>query len=63
MNISKPHFEQYQCVTLQWNGEQFDTQIVRRIYDPDKDEWSYEVRGLKGLYSANVIDFKPEEAK
>ena len=63
MNIPEPHFEQYQLVTLNWNGEQYTTQIVKRIYDPDKDGWMYEVQGIKGLYCADVIDFKTEKKK
>ncbi len=61
MNIPEPHFDQYQLVILHWNGQQHPTQIVKRIYDPDKDEWMYEMRGVKGLYSADVIDFKTEK--
>ena len=37
MNIPEPHFDQYQLVTLNWNGEQHTTKIVKRIYDPDKN--------------------------
>ncbi len=61
MHIPEPHFDQYQLVILHWNGQQHHSQIVKRIYDPDKDEWMYEVQGIKGLYSADVIDFKTEK--
>jgi hypothetical protein len=34
---------------------------VKRIYNPDDEEWSYGAQGLKGLYSASVIDFRKTE--
>lgn len=61
MNIPESHFDKYQLVVLNWNGQQHLTQTVKRIYDPDKDEWMYEVQGIKGLYSASAIDFRMEE--
>lgn len=63
MNVPEPRFEQYQSVILHWNGQQHSTQIVKRIYDPDKDEWSYGLKGINGLYYADVIDFKVEKEK
>lgn len=61
MNIPEPHFDQYELVVLHWNGQQYPTQIVKRIYDPDKDEWMYGVQGVKGLYSADTIALKMEK--
>lgn len=61
MNIPEPDFDQYQLVILHGNGQQHVTQIVKRIYDPDIDEWMYGVQGVEGLYSADAIDFKTEK--
>ena len=61
MEIPDPDFDQYELVIVHWEGQQHVTQVVKRIYDPDKNEWQYGVQGLRGLYSADVIDFKKED--
>jgi len=58
MNIPEPRFEQYQLVTLHWNDKEYATKVIKRLYDLDEGVWMYELQGLKGLYSADSIDFR-----
>lgn len=55
MPYPNPEFELYELVDLDWNGKQHKTQIVKRLYDPDLNQWSYEVRGLKQLVNSSVL--------
>lgn len=55
MKIPKPQFELHELVTLHWNEKQHTTQIVKRLFDPDAEQWSFEVRGLKQLVDASVL--------
>lgn len=43
MKIQKPKFELYQLVTLHWNGHNYPTKIIKRYYDPDLEQWFYQV--------------------
>ncbi|MCX5934381.1 MAG: hypothetical protein NTU99_06270 [Pseudanabaena sp. LacPavin_0818_WC45_MAG_42_6] len=43
MKGRKPKFEQYQSVTLHWNGHDYPTTIIQRLFDPDREQWFYRV--------------------
>ena len=43
MNIQKPKFDLNQLVTLHWNEHDFKTTITKRLFDPDLEQWFYQV--------------------
>lgn len=43
MNIPNPKFDLYESVTLHWNESDFSTKITKRLYDPDLEQWFYQV--------------------
>lgn len=58
--IGEPEFELNQLVIVQLDGAQHVTEILRRCYDIDQVQWLYSVRGLNGLYPAEIINFKKQ---
>lgn len=58
--VDKPEFRLYQLVIVHLNGVQHVTEILQRCYDVDQAQWVYRVRGLDGLYPAEIIDFKKQ---
>jgi hypothetical protein len=52
-----PKFNQYEFVTVHWDGET-ETQIVRRWldYDDGVGSWWYEVRGSEQKYPESALE-------
>ena len=50
-------FDLHQQVTLHWNEHNFKTQITRRFFDPDADQWFYQlaIRGFGTLVTASHL--------
>lgn len=60
LTIPAPKFEQYQFVTLHWNGQDLKTKIVSRIYNLDEEIWSYGVSGSSGLYWSQSLSARED---
>lgn len=45
MKIKDPRFDQYELVTLHWNGEILPRKVVRRWYDLESESWFYQLSG------------------
>ena len=55
----KPKFELYHLVTLHWNGQERQTKVVKRLFDPDdgaEGYWFYRVNGSQNLYPESVLE-------
>jgi hypothetical protein len=43
MKVPEPTFELFQEVTLHWNGHDYPQRVVQRLFDPDKEQWFYQI--------------------
>lgn len=56
IRIPAPKFELHQFVTLHWNGCEYNTRIVERLFNLDDQCWLYQVGGSEKYYSSDVLE-------
>ena len=59
MNIEKPKFDLYQFVTLHWDGHDFPSKITKRLYDPDLEQWFYQVNIRQFTQLVTITNLSP----